>query len=296
MAVNSRPSLEEFLAAPLEGVAKVAPATMIYSASGTRRHAAFAGVPTQGDDYARWTREQMITSINLIFQHGVRHLFLIAVTPSQFNEMTDNYREHLWRWLDWGLAGPEALADYQRFGWRVRIVLNERLPRLHVAGARLEAMTPEQSRHNLWFFVAPDYQFPWQCMVEAIQRAKEKTQDEVVRVLYGECISSASLYLGTGKPGVSSDQLPPFLIRDRIIQCYWSQRPGYSLDETQLRTILYDYAYLRKTWQKDKTGRAEQALIHREAWEHGPTIGAGMQLGPFWYPAPFALPNLQLQE
>jgi len=277
MYANSQPGLEEFLAAPVEEVAKVAPLTMIYSASGTRRHAAFAGIATQGDDYARWTRERMIETIKVIFQHGVRHLFIIAATPSQFNEITKNYREHVWRWLDWGLGGPEALADYNRFEWRVRIVFTERLPRLQATAARLEAMTPSQSRHNLWFFVAPDCHFLWQCMVEAIQRAKEKTQDEVVRALYGESIPSASLYLGTGKPGVSPDQLPPFLVRDQIIQCYWSQRPGYSLYKNQLRTIFYDYAYLRKTWRKDKTGRAEQALAHREAWEQGPTIGAGMQ-------------------
>jgi len=70
------------------------------------------------------------------------------------------------------------------------------------------------------------------------------------------------------------------------LQCYWSQRPGFRLDERQLRRILYDYAYTRRTWREDKTGRAEKALAHRSVWERGPTIGLGVRLGPFWYPAP----------
>ncbi|HXF63764.1 MAG TPA: hypothetical protein VNK95_19220 [Caldilineaceae bacterium] len=53
-----------------------------------------------------------------------------------------------------------------------------------------------------------------------------------------------------------------------------------------MRTILYDYAYVRPTWQADKTGRAEQALKYRQAWEDPPVVGLGVRLGPFWYPAP----------
>jgi hypothetical protein len=59
------------------------------------------------------------------------------------------------------------------------------------------------------------------------------------------------------------------------------------LDQRQLRAILYDYAYLRKTWKKDKSGRAEQALVERDLWERGNVLGLGIRKGPFWYPAPF---------
>jgi len=84
------------------------------------------------------------------------------------------------------------------------------------------------------------------------------------------------------------DLLPPALMGQ--VQCYWSQQPGYTLTETQLRTILYDYAYLRHTWQKEKLERAKEALVHRQAWEEGPILGLGIRLGPFWYPAPMVSP------
>jgi len=79
-------------------------------------------------------------------------------------------------------------------------------------------------------------------------------------------------------------------------QCYWLQKPGYGIEEESLRKIIYDYAYTRKTWLKDKTGRAEQALAHRDVWEKAPILGIGIRFGPFWHPAPFTLPETQKQE
>ena len=92
-----------------------------------------------------------------------------------------------------------------------------------------------------------------------------------------------SIYLGTVKPLLSVLQLPPLLVTSEV-QCYWSLRPGYSLDEKQLRSILYDYAFTRQTWQENKTGRAQQALVQRDIWERGDILGLGKRLGPFWYP------------
>ncbi|MGB0385194.1 MAG: hypothetical protein ACPGWR_10250 [Ardenticatenaceae bacterium] len=289
MTTNFYPSLEEFLAAPVEEVAKIAPATMIYSPSGTRRAAVLTGVSGQGHDYASWSRKRMLECIDLIFRHGVRHIFMPPVAPSLFNEITSEYREHLWNWLDWGLAGAEALADYQRFGWRVRIPFGKNLPRLRAATARLEAATPPKSAHTLWLYIVPDYNLPWQWILEAIHDSRVQTLDDAIRASYGEEIPPPTLCLASGKPTFSSSMMPPLITRSRI-DCYWSQRPGYSLDERELRTILYDYAYLRKTWRADKSGRAEKALMYRTAWEQGPTIGLGMRLGPFWYPAPISPP------
>ena len=63
-----------------------------------------------------------------------------------------------------------------------------------------------------------------------------------------------------------------------------TQKPGYSLDEAQLRRILYDYAYVRPTWKEDKRGRAQEALEHEDTWRQDLIIGLGRKLGPFWYP------------
>src|SRR5436309_1334957 len=114
------PSREEFRVAPLEEIARVAPATTIYVPAGTRRAAALAGVPAEGRAYARWSRERMIACLDLLFQHGVQHLFTLLITPSQMQEVGP-YREQMLAWTEWGIGGPEALADYARLGWRVRL-------------------------------------------------------------------------------------------------------------------------------------------------------------------------------
>jgi hypothetical protein len=256
---------------------------MIYSVSGTRRSAALAGKYTRGEEYVRWSRERMMMCLDLIFSHGVEHIIMPVITPSQFNEATPSYREHLWQWLDGGLSGSEALAEYQARGWRVRIPFGDQLPRLQAASERVEAGTAEESSRCLWVFVVPEHNLLWECALARLQQTNAGSVDEAVRLLYGADIPPATLYLDFGKPIASPDLLPPFLIG--VLQCYWNQQPGYSLNERQFRTILYDYAYVRPTWQENKRGRAEKALEHRDTWNEERIIGLGRRLGPFWYPA-----------
>lgn len=284
MTRDSTPSLDKFLTAPSEDIADVAPASMIYSVSGTRRSAALAGKYTRGEEYVRWSRERMMVCLDLIFDHGVEHIIMPVITPSQFNEATPSYREHLWQWLDKGLSGSEALADYQERGWRVRIPFGDQLPRLQEASERVKRGTVEEGSRTLWVFVVPEHNLLWKRALARLQRLNAGSVAEAVRLLYGADIPPATLYLDFGKPIVSPDLLPPFLIG--VLQCYWYQQPGYSLNERKLRTILYDYAYVRPTWQEDKRGRAEQALEHRDKWNEERIIGLGRRLGPFWYPAP----------
>ncbi|MEW5871222.1 MAG: hypothetical protein AB1894_18265 [Chloroflexota bacterium] len=290
MTDQTFPSLEEFLQGPIENVRQVAPTTFIYAASGTRRAAALAGVPTQGDEYPHWSRGELFRCVALLFDHGVRHLCMPMLGPSQFSEVTGDYQQYLWDWFERGIAGPEALETYQRLGWRVRIAFSQFIPRLREAGERLRQATSQPGEHTLWCFAVPEYHLPLQWMLEAALQAQARTPEEAVQALYGEVIPSAGVYLSTGKPLLSTLQIPPLLMRG-ILQGYWNQRPGYSLDEPQLRMLLYDYGYLRRTWQQDKRGRAEQALAYRKTWEQAPILGVGMRLGPFWYPAPIAAPE-----
>lgn len=281
---NSYLSLEAFLAAPLAEVSAAAPESMIYSVSGTRRGAALAGRPDRGQEYVQWSREQMMACLDLIFDHGVRHVIMPVITPSQFMEATPAYREHLWDWLDEGLAGADAVIDYQARGWQVRIPFADSLPRLRKAGSRLAQETTTDDGPYLWVFVISSHNLLWeQALAQLAQRSQPvRTASEAVRFLYGADIPPATLYLDFGKPVFSPDIAPPFL--SGVMHCYWTQRPGYSLDEGQWRRILYDYAYARPTWKEDKQGRAEKALAHEEVWRQNLIIGLGRRLGPFWYP------------
>ncbi|MBV9389013.1 MAG: hypothetical protein JOZ78_21565 [Chroococcidiopsidaceae cyanobacterium CP_BM_ER_R8_30] len=287
MIVNSRLSLEEFLTAPAEEIAQVVPATMLYAAGGTRRAAALQGIPS-GDKYAYWSFSRMLKSSKLIFRFGVRCLIAAVGRPQIFTER-GIVRDRFFDWMKWGLAGPESLDYYQSANWRVRLVVaGDPIPELTDIAATLEEATRAATGPNLWFLTTVDYDNLWSWIGKAFANGA-RTRAEAVRALFGADIPPAKLLLSFGKPLVALDHLPPLLYEE--IQCYWTQRPGYSLTEHELRTILYDYAYLRPTWRQDKTGRAEEALLHRTAWEHGPTIGLGMRLGPFWYPAPIDPPT-----
>lgn len=223
----------------------------------------------------------------MIFEQGVEHLCMPMLGPSQFEESTGEYREHLWRWFRDGLAGENAIAHYKKMGWRVRIAFNDYMPELGDAGQRLENDTPSESPHTLWCYVVPEFETIWRWVLDAVGRAGARTYAEAIRALYGADIPSATMYLSTGKPLISTLQLPPLLISE-VAQCYWSQRPGYSLNQQQFRQMIYDSAFARKTWKKDKTGRAEEILSNRELWENGSIFGLGEKMGSFWYPKDLA--------
>lgn len=287
MNATVNPTLDDFLVAPLNEVAKVVPKTMIYSPGGTRRQAAFAGIEPWSDEYLHWGRERAITCFDLIFRHGVRYLITLLLTPDTMREIGGR-RDQIAQWTNWVLAGPESLADYARLGWRVRLLGADNLPELKATAERLEQATPTQSDHTLYWYAVPDEDAPWNELIALAQQTNIRTRAEAIRALYGEDVPPATLYLTTGRPFVSTEIAPPLLMG--YAQSYWNQRVGYSLTEVELRTIFYDYAYLRTLGRGDKMARAKTALANRKAWQAGPILGLGTQLGPFWYPASTTVP------
>jgi hypothetical protein len=284
--MKQHPDLEEFLYGPLENVRAVAPATIIFVAGGTRRKAVSMGLSTESDAYAAWTRQQMIACFDLIFQHGVKNIFTPMVGPTNFNEV-GKYREQLVDWIAWGLSGEDALADYEKLGWRIRLLTDETIPKLKETADRLHAIIPAKYEHTLWIHIVPDAELPWRWLLSAVKNNNVSTRQEAIQALYGEDVPPVSLYLGHGKPEIFDEFLP--LLTGKV-QCYWRQNLGYDLDEQLLRNILYDYAFTRSTWREDKAGRAEEALKYNDIWEKAAVVGLGTRLGPFWYPSPTPSP------
>jgi hypothetical protein len=282
--MNGIPTLTEFLAAPREAIKPYAPASLVYAAAGTRRSAALAGCAASGDEYARWSHGRMLAVLEMIYAHHVQHVFTIPATPGQFAEVGE-YRGSLVRWIEWGVAGDEALAAYARLGWRVRLV-SFGVPELSDANRRLEGLPTAGclQAKTLWYIVVADSDALWGQLLAAAAAAGATTRAAAAAALYGETPPDIDLFLGFGKPVVAPELLPP-LLHDKV-NCYWTQRPGYRLEEEEFRTILYDHAILRATWQADKSERAAASLHQRRAWEQGPVLGLGMRLGPYWYPQP----------
>jgi hypothetical protein len=72
------------------------------------------------------------------------------------------------------------------------------------------------------------------------------------------------------------------------LQSYWLQHPGARLDERLLRSMLYDYTYLRRTGQQIHAKYLD-VTAHRAMWETKAALRMGQWLGPFLYPTPSPL-------
>jgi hypothetical protein len=263
-------------------VAAVAPATVITAFGGTRRSAALAGIDPHTDEYADWSRQEMLACMELLFTHGVRHIFATVVVSSNMVEFA-SYRERFLGWIAQGLAGSKALADYVGRSWRVRMIGTEHVPELQTAANELVRATPPRWSHTLWWTVTPTPEAPWQAALDTVARAGARTRREAIRALYGEDIPLATLFLSTGKPIIMYDLIPPLLAGN--LQCYWVQRPGFRLNQRMLRGILYDYAYMRRTQKVSASvDRSTDLAAQRSAGETKVVLGVGQRLGPFWYP------------
>lgn len=274
------------MASPVGAIRPVAPASMTYAPGGTHRDAALAGIPSTNDAFAEWTRQRMLAFGEMVFDHGVQHLFTGTITPNQWKEV-GAYRAHLVRWIQEGLAGETPLAEYRARGWRGRLLGTASIPELQETADLLKAETPDDAAHTLWWWAVPTHDAVWEEILAVAQQIGARTRQELIRAIYGEDVPLISMHISFAKPEMSPAHLPVLLMGQ--VQCYWTMRLGYNLGTQEFRRILYDYAYLRPTWRADKTGRAEQAFQFRKAWEEGPTLGVGQRLGEsFWYPAPIA--------
>ncbi|HEY3232054.1 MAG TPA: hypothetical protein VGJ87_22675, partial [Roseiflexaceae bacterium] len=279
---------EAFLATPEVEIAAIAPATVITGFGGTRRGAALAGVDPLSKAYMPWVRHGILACLDLLFRHGVCHA-IVPIPIVELLEEAAGSRARLFAALDWVFAGTETLADYVRREWRVRLIGAEGIAELAATAERLRAATPSASGPTLWLSVCADAEAPMRAIIDTALQTGARTRAEAIRALYGEDIPLATMLIGFGRPTFTYDLIPPLLVGR--LQCYWMQRPGYGLDERMLRRILYDYAYTRDTGSgTDRSGRYANVQAQRAAWETDWVLGAGVPLGAFWYPAPFAGP------
>lgn len=279
----ARPSYEEFSQTPAHELRALMPPTVFYTPGGTRRQAALAGIDPSSDAYPAWSRARMVESLYVLCTYGAQHIFTGLVRSSQIAEI-GRYRQRLIDWLHEGIAGDEALAIWQRQGWRVRLVGVDDIPELAATATRLEEMTPTHWEHTIWFTVNTSLSQTWEKVLAVARQQNAFSQQDLVRALYGEDLPLAQLWISFGKLLLAPDALPFVLAGE--VQCYWSQRPGYSLDEAMLRAILYDYAYLRRTWSEDKSKRYVHIDQQRDLWQRPLVVGLGQAIDSFWYPRP----------
>ena len=257
---------------------------MIFAAGGTRRAAALKGIRDQ-DEYVKWSAEQLLSSFGIFAKYGIRHIVTHAIVPTQWKEDTPGYREKLIDWIAGILGSEETIAAYKERNWRETMIGIDEIPAFKPVAKKLKKTFPPKGNHKLTVHYAatPTYETHWKDISRVLSK-KYHSQDELILAKYKEAIPPIKLYIGYGKPVLSSAVCPPLLGAFDGIHCYWLQKPGFVTNERSVLKILYDYAYTRRTWIKDKSGRTAKALNFRDAMSRETVLGVGMRLGPFWYP------------
>jgi hypothetical protein len=273
-------SLDDFMRAPLDEVRAVAPRTVLYAVGGTRRQAVLAGLSPDGEEYPRFSAARMYECLERLFDYGVQHVIATVLQSPQLAEV-GRYRERVMAWLEDGLAGDEALAVYRERGWRARLLGGDTAPELDGLRRTLRESTPA-GRATLWYYVSLTPDEHWHTILQAAASGA-RTQAEVVAAVAGEAVPPAELLIAFGKPLFGGDIFPSVFAAGTM-QCYWTQRPGYDLPDADLRRILYDYAFTRRTWVPDKRPRYESLVQQRDLWAQGALVGVGRRAGGFWYP------------
>lgn len=274
-------SYEAFFDWPLERMRALAPETVVYAASGTRRRAVLEGISLDGDDYASWTHAQMINSCDIIFDHGTQNVITILVTPSQFEE-GGSYSERLIDWIQWGLTDKYTLHEFNLREWNVRIIANQSLQRLQEIDVLLQTRNQATRKKTLWCVAIQNENEMWSDVLNTIISERAHTLDDAIDAVYGANLTPASLFVGFGKPMISTFILPPLLIGK--MDCYWSQKLGYSLEQNTWRSILYDFLYLRPMDTVDRHERAKAISSQPLAWNEEIILGLGARSNDHWHP------------
>jgi hypothetical protein len=277
----TRPTWEEFLAAPVAEVVAVAPRSMVYAPGGTRRSAMFAGIEPWSAEYIRLGEDGITASLNIIFRHGIQHVFTPAVMVGHVNEVDDVERQ-LIKQMGAFITDSYLLDLVRKYDCRLRIVPSAYSDVLRPVSEYLLSNSQSDASRTWWLTITPSYDSWWSTLVALAKSDNVQTREDAIFAMFGEAVPPITLCLAFGKPMISPDLFPPLLMDN--VHCYWSQQAGLALTERQFRKVIYDYAYLRQTWQKDKTARAKQASEQQEIWEREVILGLGTRLGPFWYP------------
>jgi hypothetical protein len=273
-------SWPEFQTLPVDAIRALVPKTVVCTLGGTRRAAAFAGIQPSTIEYIHWSRQRMIAWFDIFAKYGVQHIFLSASRVTEFKEQ--GRQAKILSVVDQAIADDEMIQAYARRHWRAKIIGDPASPFIQGISERFSASQPQAYAMTLWYMIVPSFDAIWGWMCQSIVSAAATTRQTALEAFYGEAVPPARLLISTGKPTLAADLVPP-LISDEL-QCYWAQKPGYTLEEDDFLAIIYDLAYMRATWRENKNGRAEEALAEQGRWTNAGILGLGQRLGPFWFP------------
>ena len=267
-------SFEHFLELPVNEVAALVRATgkkvVVFPVNGTRRWFMLEHGDTIGNDFFEAYMDASIKNhvqlCSMLFDHGV-HTILAPVFGRELMCRGDEYTKRVGMNGLVRTATDEHYRDFfKKYKVRVRFYGDYRdvlkgTEYEPVLGSLYEVMdaTKDNTGFNLFFGVFADE------VTETISRlsvehylAHSAIPDKgaLIRKYYGEDLPPVSLFIGFDKFSVFD--MP--LLATGEEDLYFSVSPSPYMTERQLRAILYDHIYVRRTPEPDYTKMSRDEL------------------------------------
>jgi hypothetical protein len=275
-----------------------APLVVVFPINGTRRwfllQQAVDPGRFAGTSYYQAMELQHIQMYRLFFEHGV-HTLLTPIFGADLMERGDEYVQSAMNGIARLVTEPHFLNFYDLFQVRVRFYGDYRkhftgTPYAHLIDlfAGITQRTREYNRHRLFFglFANDATETVAELGVRYyLQHQQLPDRRSLVSLYYGEYVEPVSFFLGFDK--LSAFDMP--LLATGSEDLYFTTSPSLDLTARQLRQILYDHLYTRRSPEADYEALAPAERAWMQAFytaNHETTLGLGVLRGGIWYPLP----------
>jgi tuberculosinol/isotuberculosinol synthase len=287
-----------------------APLVVVFPINGTRRWFSIqqAVNPERfaGTSYYQAMELQHIQIYRLFFEHGV-HTLLTPIFGADLMERGEDYIRRTTEGMVRLVTEPHFLDFYTAFQVRVRFYGDYRkhftgTPYAHLIDLfdGITQRTRDNNRHRLFFgLFANDAtetiaEFGVRYYMQHQQLPDRRT---LVSLYYGEYLEPVSFFLGFDK--LSAFDMP--LLATGNEDLYFTASPSLDLTARQLRQILHDHLYTRRSPEADYESLAPAEKTWMQAFynaNHEHTLGLGALNAGVWYPMPAITwpPNPPSQE
>jgi tuberculosinol/isotuberculosinol synthase len=295
------PALEKFLQLPTEDIAKLVRASgskaAVFPFNGTRRwflleYGRDFDEGNAAKTYVELTAQAYIATYKLVFDYGIDNI-VAPVFGGEIMNRGEGYMREIGAGMSLLATHPAFLEFYKEYNIRVHFYgeyrkLLEQTSYAYICES-FDEITRQTSHHtgrSLFYGVCAEdaTESIAQLSVTHYQKTgKIPSRRELIETYYGEYIEKADIFIGFEKLNVFD--YPMLGWGEESL--YFTAAPSLYMSESQLRTILYDYIYLRPVQDPDYfTMPTEDFEYMRKFYtaNREATFGVGEMVRGIWYP------------
>lgn len=296
--------LQKFLNLPTKEVAARVRASgskvCVFPINGTRRWFMLEYGDQDWDDpiaaYMDIAAKQHIELYKLFFDHGIETLITPVIGP-EILATRNTYMQKIGAdGLERIATHPDFLAFYAEYDVRARFYGDYRkyladTPYEHLPNIfdGLAETTRQNERFRLFFGAFADNLNATQRVAElAVQYFQERGEvpgrEKIVEMYYGEYVDKANIFIGFDR--FAAFDYP--LINWGEEDLYFTVAPSLYLDREQLRGILYDHLYTRRTKEPEYDSLPLEEIMWLKKYyrlNQSTTLGSGVIRNKIWLPA-----------